>query len=270
MSELTQRIITSLIAAPVFLYLTWLGGWPFLIAVVVISGVIQLEVINMLEKQELVVQRVPALLMGVPVVLMPVYPQAWAALLMVISMLVVMATFNPKRKDCADLTPAFFAGLFTPALLSGLVMLRNIGDDSTGFALTVSLLLMVWANDVFAFAGGSTTGRRPLAPSISPSKTVEGFLWGFVGCFAALWLSYYLLPPFEPHLLTGMVFAVLVGLAGPAGDLAESRLKRTSGIKHSSSVMPGHGGLYDRFDALLMAAPVAAVYFQVVFFFGWY
>lgn len=270
MSELTQRIITSLIAAPVFLYLTWLGGWPFLIVIVIISGVIQLEVINMLEKQKLRVRRIPALLLGVPVVLMPVFPQAWAALLIVLSALVVMATFNPKRTDCADLAPVFFAGLFTPALLSGLVMLRNIGDDSVGFSLTVSLLLMVWANDVFAFAGGISTGRHPLAPSISPSKTVEGFLWGFLGCFGALWLSYYLLPAFEPHIVTGLVFAVLVGLAGPAGDLAESRIKRTSGIKHSSSVMPGHGGLYDRFDALLMAAPVAAVYFQVVLFLGWY
>jgi phosphatidate cytidylyltransferase len=115
------------------------------------------------------------------------------------------------------------------------------------------LIIATWANDSAAYFVGSVFGRHKLAPSISPKKSVEGslaglFASGLTGLIIALiWVKSILL-----FLLLGFV----IGIAGQIGDLFESILKRDLGVKDSGSIMPGHGGVLDRFDSLMFAAPV--------------
>jgi phosphatidate cytidylyltransferase len=120
--------------------------------------------------------------------------------------------------------------------------------------LLVVLLLAVWGNDSVAFLVGSRWGRRKLAPRLSPNKTVEGALGGLVGggliSAAGLWRLD--LEPFWPVL--GIFLVALV--AAQAGDLLESMLKRAAQVKDSGRAVPGHGGLLDRLDAIILAAPV--------------
>ena len=118
-------------------------------------------------------------------------------------------------------------------------------------------------SDTAQYYGGRTIGRRLLAPSISPKKTIEGAVCGVVASAAAL-LSFG--GSVMPGLGSGWhaLFGVMIALLGIAGDLFESRLKRASGMKDSSALFPGHGGVLDRIDGLLFAAPVYYVVMSVL------
>lgn len=263
--ELAKRILSALIAAPVFLYATWLGGWYFTVGLMLVTIVIQVEIIGMLSKQELRTRKVMSILLGIPIVLMAVIPgTAWMIFLAVLILVMVTEIFRNHDEGWNHLLTTILVGVMIPALVSGLIVLRNFGDDRVGFYLTLTLLLMVWSNDTLAFFGGKTMGKHKLAPKISPAKTIEGFVWGFFGGFLALGLCIYFISDYPLSVGTAIPFAVITGLLGPAGDLSESKLKRASGIKDSSGLMPGHGGLYDRFDAILFSAPAAAIYFYAL------
>lgn len=121
----------------------------------------------------------------------------------------------------------------------------------------VCLFLVLWASDTAALFAGRALGKTPLAPHISPNKTVEGALGGLLAACAIGALSWSWLPGGSP--LAGAIFGLAVAVAGIIGDLVESRWKRSAGIKDSGVILPGHGGALDRFDSLLLAAPVAHI-----------
>jgi phosphatidate cytidylyltransferase len=121
------------------------------------------------------------------------------------------------------------------------------------------LVLVTWAGDTGAYYAGISLGRRPLAPTLSPKKTVEGLIGGWVAALAAaLVASNWFLPSFSP--LDALVASFLLTGAGLIGDLSESALKRSAGIKDSGGLLPGHGGVLDRIDSLLFSSPVFYYY----------
>ena len=127
---------------------------------------------------------------------------------------------------------------------------------------SIFLLLVVTGNDTFAYVVGSLIGRRPLTPVISPNKTVEGALGGVAGgllggALAALWLPWFQLEVPLAHVL---ILSALLALAGQLGDVVESLVKRWAGAKHSGACLPGHGGLLDRLDSLLLTPPLLYYY----------
>ncbi len=128
-----------------------------------------------------------------------------------------------------------------------------------GFWLTMAVFVVVWASDTLAYYTGRTFGKHPLAPRVSPKKTIEGALGGLVGAFAGMaLLKVFALPSVGWG--DAAVLALLGGVVSPLGDLAESRLKRSVDVKDSGTILPGHGGVLDRFDALIVAAPLAYLY----------
>lgn len=120
-------------------------------------------------------------------------------------------------------------------------------------------ILPTWAADVVAYAAGSLVGRRKLAPRISPGKTWEGTVAGFVAAALAVWFvgTEVFIPSLPSEILAPLALAV--GPAGLFGDLIESALKRAAGVKDSGTILPGHGGVLDRIDSLLFVAPVVAL-----------
>ena len=142
------------------------------------------------------------------------------------------------------------------------VFIARLRDLPEGIFWIFLLLLMTWLNDTFAYFFGHRFGKRRLAPKISPGKTVEGFLGGYLGTFLGF-ISCWIVFGRPISLLHGMLLVLTVGLAGPLGDLSESLLKRSFGVKDSGHVIPGHGGMLDRIDALLFTAPV--VYFWAIY-----
>ena len=118
----------------------------------------------------------------------------------------------------------------------------------------IALLAIIWASDSFAYVSGRFLGRTKLFPSVSPKKTVEGFVGGFVGALlVAAWLSLYS----NKELWKWLVIAAVLVVAGTLGDLVESKFKRVAGKKDSGTILPGHGGLLDRLDSLIYASPFA-------------
>ncbi len=148
---------------------------------------------------------------------------------------------------------------YVSLFVSFLVLIRN---DSDGMGWIFFLLFIVFAGDTSALYVGSFFGRHKLSPSVSPGKTVEGSLGGLAAnlIFGALAKMLFLPGLTWPQTL---LCSLLIGAAGQAGDLFESMLKRASKVKDSGALLPGHGGILDRIDALLFAAPVA--YFLKVF-----
>ena len=129
-----------------------------------------------------------------------------------------------------------------------------------GFLLTLFLFFVIWAADVFAYLVGSKIGKRPLAPRISPKKTVEGALAGLLGStLVGLTLMFFSPLPYLGW-QGGALLGFFSGLLGTAGDLSQSALKRSVGVKNSGDILPGHGGILDRFDSLLFTAPFFYIY----------
>ena len=150
----------------------------------------------------------------------------------------------------------FFGSGYVPVLLSSLVLIRN---GAAGIPWIFLLLGVVFAGDVAAYYVGTYLGRHKLCPAISPGKTFEGAIGGLAGnLLIGSLFKFYLLPQL-PWLLSLLCFACL-GLMAQAGDLFESELKRAGKVKDSGAILPGHGGILDRIDALLFAAPVAYVF----------
>ena len=122
-------------------------------------------------------------------------------------------------------------------------------------------LFLVWGNDVFAYLAGVTMGRHKMCERLSPKKSWEGFAGGVLGSLAVGALAASIL---EESYCVWMGLALVVSLSSVVGDLVESMFKRDAGVKDSGSIMPGHGGILDRFDAFILSAPFAFIYMLIV------
>ncbi len=158
---------------------------------------------------------------------------------------------------------AGFSHLVLLRFLSGAVKVELFGSFVAAGAVYLGIAFLgIWSSDTMAFFVGRQWGRHKLSPSISPGKTVEGFLGGLLCCVALtiylgqVWLGL--------SLFSAAGLGVLIGLTAPLGDLAESALKRFAGVKDSGTLFPGHGGVLDRFDSVLFAVPVVYYYIQAV------
>ncbi|MCR5757181.1 MAG: phosphatidate cytidylyltransferase [Selenomonas sp.] len=146
-------------------------------------------------------------------------------------------------------------------LLPDTTFTTEIGDFTFGNAFVWIMFIGTWASDTFAYFTGTAIGRHKLCPSISPNKTIEGFLGSLVGTTAVIAaLGYLLQLPLPEMAILGLLVAVFATL----GDLVESVAKRYVGIKDSGNIIPGHGGVWDRFDSVLFTAPLVYYFVQFV------
>ena len=177
---------------------------------------------------------------------------------------VMLLRFFPREEDdIDDVALTMFGFLYTGLVLSSFILVRGALDGLAGGVLGFIVLVSIWINDGAAYLGGSAFGKHKFAPRISPKKTWEGVIFGL----AANMLTWMLIPLVLPGCGFGYLWAALsglvVGVAGIIGDLTESHIKRSFGAKDSGRLMPGHGGLLDRSDSLIFAAPVAYVMIAV-------
>ena len=128
--------------------------------------------------------------------------------------------------------------------------------------LMINILIMIWVNDSFAFLVGKNFGKRKLFVSVSPKKTQEGFIGGFIFALIAAFAISKFNSDFT--LLNWLFIAAIVSVIGTIGDLVESKFKRQANIKDSGNIMPGHGGILDRLDSLLFAAPFVYLYINFI------
>lgn len=171
---------------------------------------------------------------------------------------VAMRARNTAREMLDTIHVTVLPPLFVGLLLAHLIGLRRMGDG-TGRDLLFLLFLCVILSDTAAFYVGRAIGRRKMAPVLSPNKSWEGAIGAVIASIAASWLASAWFFPGLP-LKHALIIGALLGPAGILGDLAESTLKRAGGVKDSGRLLPGHGGLLDRIDSLLFAAPILYYY----------
>lgn len=261
MTELTKRILFAVPAAIFFLFITWLGDFYFAGLIIVISLFIQRELSILSSGAGFEPDSFFPYTIGLWILLTPFIPHKLAIGLAIFLIFVALQIFKSGDRALKNLVGTFFTGIYAPLGLLAIILVRNLGESATGFAFTISLLLMVWGNDVFAYFGGKYLGKRKLAPSISPNKTWEGFFFGILGALVGLTIVYYSvsIDPLISFVLLAPS-ALLISVFGPIGDLTASKIKRAANVKDASNILPGHGGFFDRFDALILAAPVFYLY----------
>ncbi len=266
MSNALLRVLTALIGAPLFLGLAYLGGWYFGVLIVVLGVLAQYEVYAMMEDD--VRPWVGAgLVLGVLVALRTLIPITLPLAGVGFLLLLAWSPFSKMQRPLHSLGGTLFGIVYPTALLTVLIDVRLAQGATVGnleaFYLTLSVLVLIWATDILAYYSGKAVGRHKLAPSISPKKTWEGSIGGALGAvFVAIGLKMTILGFLGwIHVIA---LAVICGIVSQVGDLAESRFKRSAGVKDSGAILPGHGGVLDRFDAALLAVPLAYLYLVYV------
>jgi phosphatidate cytidylyltransferase len=255
MSSQLSRIVVAAIGAPLVLGLVWLGGW-WLFALVAVGGLFALH-----EYWLMVRPLRPLSLAG--------YGGMFASLVgaklggaewMVGGFMLVFAlafVFQGMARTRAPATVAVSSTVLGAAWLGlglgSIVLLRDV--PAHGNLVTLTLVLAVWGADTLAYVVGRVIGRHKLAPVLSPGKTWEGFVAGVVAAVFITFVALY----HQDYLSIGesVVLGFVVALAEAAGDLFESMLKRDMQVKDTGRMLAGHGGMLDRIDALLFAAPAA-------------
>ena len=174
------------------------------------------------------------------------------AMLMVLFVELFRQRETPIQNVGATILPALQVAL----PIAMLALLPALGEGYNAWRV-VAFFSIIWANDVFAFLVGITLGRHRLCERISPKKSWEGFIGGIVAAMGVALLAAHLL---GENMTVWAGLGLVSALAAVAGDLVESMFKRAAGVKDSGAIMPGHGGWFDRFDAVLMAAPMAVIY----------
>jgi phosphatidate cytidylyltransferase len=270
-SELSRRLLFALVGAPLMLGLIYVGGWILAGAAAIVSAIGAWELLRMQREAgaEPMEPASLAIAAAIPLIVHAHYlgvfdvPVAMWALVLVALIASTIWTRSVARKPMASVAATLLAALYPP-LIAFVYALRS--HEYTVGAIAGTTLVMypvatVWATDTGAYTVGRIVGGKKLMPSISPGKTIAGGVGGVsLALIVSVLYARFVLPPLAQLgvTLTGAVaFGIAVSVAAQAGDLAESMFKRDAGVKDSSRLLPGHGGILDRFDGLYFALPVA-------------
>ncbi|MEE2657443.1 MAG: phosphatidate cytidylyltransferase [Candidatus Latescibacterota bacterium] len=260
--QLTPRVLSACVFVPIVLGLTWYGGWGLLALVCAIVGRSTWELLHMVEDRghrplKWIAVGLSLLwclwvqILGSDSLLTP----ALIVVVLVLGLALLRGVDGYLGNSLFTLGAVLFVGLLgsTPLVLS------QQPDGSAQILVTV--LLSIWLTDAAAYGGGRLWGRRKLVPEISPNKTGAGFISGLVGglvpALGHSYVAFWSLPQ-----LLGLL--LVVSIAGQVGDIVESAIKRDLGVKDAPALIPGHGGMIDRFDSYLFAFPAALIYFQLL------
>lgn len=258
------RIVTAVVAIPLVVGSVYLGGWPYLVVVMGAALVAQHELYAILRKMDVRAWSAAGLTIGAVVGLRFEYPPAVSLAVALTVVLVLIVLVSGRFETPWKTLSATLAGVFYPTILLAYLIDLRAGaaaamSETEAVWITLFVLALVWVSDTAAYYVGRGLGRRPLARGISPNKTWEGSIGGAAGALVAallLWKLGLVSIRWYDHLALGLI----CGTVGQVGDLAESRLKRLAGVKDSGAILPGHGGILDRLDAMIIAVPLAYLY----------
>jgi phosphatidate cytidylyltransferase len=260
LKELLQRTLTGLGLIVLVMGSMVLGALPFL-ALLLLIYILGIRELYGLFPEQVLLKKILGAFPGF--------------LLLLLSFLVLNKQWNPFFLGLAPLLWMVFTLIsgFKPSAILSLFWLAiplaaflslgwMEGNASYHHLLPLSVISLLWVNDTFAYVSGSLLGRRAMTPATSPGKTWEGFFGGVFFTLLGGWIMYRLAGSYS--LLSCLLLALLVSILGLLGDLYESHLKRKREVKDTGNLLPGHGGILDRFDSLLFVAPGAWLLFQLI------
>jgi phosphatidate cytidylyltransferase len=308
--SLPTRLLVALIAIPLILKLTMLGGYFFFLLITVISSLTLYEFYGLAEAKGAAPLKTLGLLAGVIVNAVFVYERfqvdiyqfilahfnihlamfsqhqlLTVVLLKFLLLTLLIELFRKKGSPITNIAATVLGVLMISLCFGTLIFLRELFPYgfpvykffATGYAddlqlaqinrwggyTVIAIFASIWMCDTAAYFGGSTFGKHPLFERVSPKKTWEGAVFGFIFSVLTMIAAKILLLGYLAF-QHALVLGVLIGIFGQVGDLIESRLKRDVGVKDSSTLIPGHGGLYDRFDSLVYISPIVYLYIDFI------
>jgi len=184
----------------------------------------------------------------------------YAIIACTINVILLVKLFNPKTIKYTFLKKHLLLLFY---IISGFIFIALIPNTlkEEGNKVLISVFILIWANDSFAYLVGKSLGKHKLFERISPKKTIEGFIGGLAGTIiVALFIFNYI----ELFSLNVWVYlALIISALGTIGDLIQSKFKRQAGVKDSGAIMPGHGGIYDRLDSILYSSPFIYIFLKI-------
>ncbi|TAL68851.1 MAG: phosphatidate cytidylyltransferase [Bacteroidetes bacterium] len=297
MNELVKRVIVAFVGIPLAFLIIYLGGYVFFITIVIISSVALWEFYKIAEKKHAFPNKIPGIIAGICFMFLfysgnKFSDLNWLIVLFALFALLILTLelWRNKPNGIFNVSTTFSGFLYIAVSFTCLIGIRefyrlfdelyftnhliNLKDD---FGLTIlkkdiycgwlvaSIFISVWISDSAAYFIGVKWGKHKLFPRISPKKSWEGSVAGFFGAIIGFAAASILLIPKFP-IMHSVIIGAVIGIIGQIGDLAESLLKRDAGIKDSSAILPGHGGILDRFDSILFVAPAVYIYLLILLF----
>ncbi len=256
---LLPRVLTGLVGIPLLLYLVHAGGVAFGLLVTGISALCCYEYALMLRIGGRPVQFLSTVLLGAALAVCVALGGPLAPTLAAGAVLVIFVEMFSKAHSLDRVALTLFGALFAGWLPAHLALIRDIRPHGEAFAFLT--FASVWAMDTAAYSVGRGFGKRALAPNLSPKKTWEGAGAGFVASLAVCLAFQKFVLPEAVTPVQALIIGVVIGAMGQLSDLAESMVKRDAGVKDSGTLLPGHGGVLDRFDSYILCAP--AVYYAL-------
>lgn len=258
-----KRILTGVIGIPVLLGLLYLGGVPWLIFIAALIAIASFEMARIAKNMNYQLA-LWAIWLSEAVMIGAVFleNEHWASLGLAVGFLLIIfqGVFAYPRVSLEEMALSFMTIIYVGWSMCHLIIL-----EQQSVILLVYLFLAIWGSDSGAYFAGRFFGKHKLAPNLSPKKTKEGSVGGIL-CAVLLVVGYsvYLGEGAMFTLPLSIVFGVVISIIGQIGDLAESMIKRFAQVKDSGNILPGHGGILDRFDSIIMAAP----FVSYIFIFG--
>lgn len=273
MNELSKRILVALFGIPVVLTLIFLGGWYFFLLILIISLVAQWEFYEMQKKKHFKPQRLNGLITGT-MILLAIQSGEWKMIgcaLVVLFMLILAFEMICHHENASINVGITLVGiLYIPLFLGTLIHTKLYVDQGfavveyAGFKYIMMILITIWICDTFAYTFGKLLGKHKLYEKVSPNKTIEGGVAGLSGAIlTVVFVKMFNILPLD--WLSAIVLGTTVGIFGQMGDLVESWFKRDTGVKDSSALLPGHGGMLDRFDSLIFLSPAILILTLILF-----
>jgi phosphatidate cytidylyltransferase len=274
--NLAKRITVAVVAIPAALGIIWVGGWVLAVALALLGVLGSREIYDFARKQQIEPLDRSGYVLAAAIPLLAYWAKGseahWAEPALYVGALALMAVLvvamwrrGPTGRPLTSVSVTLFGALYASGLLAFLIPIRHGAGAAARplpfFLLTLFPLVITWICDTAAMAAGSAVGGPKLAPVLSPKKTVAGGLGGTLGgIVTALALGLLVLNKQGWSLSTGqlLLFGLVISVVGQVGDVAESLFKREVGVKDSSALIPGHGGVLDRLDSLYFVVPAAA------------
>lgn len=264
--SLIKRVAVAIVFAPLIIWIFIARGIPLFVFSVIVTLVGQWELFGMFGHRISVLQRIIAYAAGFSILTGAFLGSTgwfFGLMVAVTAISFVIEILNGTTDRMTRVAFTLFSVVYPAAFMSFLPAIAAF--DVPSFAssmrwMIVFMIAVVWVFDSASYFAGRAFGRHPFFPSVSPKKTIEGFAGGIAGAVVTGIAAGGIID--SGGIIHFVILSVIIAFAGQAGDLSESIIKREMGIKDSSSIIPGHGGILDRFDSLFFAAPAVYLYLK--------
>ena len=271
-----SRVLINVVGVPSIIAVLFLGGPLFTCFITIVMLLAIREIPNLIQNPQI---NPFYHLLTVAFILLPIlyyyrYEYYLEFTILMLISITIIEIFRSPKMPFANISIIMVAFIWIGLMLGSMILLRNYeaGGYNIGFELTFAMMISVWICDTAAFIFGKNFGKKKILPAVSPNKTVVGAIAGLIASFAVMSLLYFTNFSFIGYpsadgffhgwidLQDVIVMSLIFGIFGQLGDFGESLLKREAGVKDSSSLLKGHGGILDRFDSLAYTTPLLVIY----------